>query len=346
MKDKVYENVFYFYSLNEIGGTEQFLYYLSCLYKNFVVFYSDKNSDLNQINRLGDNVAVYRHINGRIKCKRFFANYNPYIIDNVDAEEYIQVVHLNYLLQGIKPNIHPKITKCIGVSKSVCDAFTKLTGRECECIYNPCLVEKPKKVLRLISATRLSSEKGKKEMEILGRILDDAKIPYIWLIFTNDWDAIKNPHIIYMKPTLDIDNYIADSDYLVQLSGSESFCFAVVQALMLGIPVIVRELDVWREIGLNSENSFILNKDMSGVDIDKIYKGLKPFKYEPPKSNWDKYLKDKSDYDPKKIVKVTPLCNFYDIETGDDRKKGVAFDCTEKRKNRLTSLELIDKINT
>lgn len=342
MQNKGYKNVFYFRHLNDIGGTEQFLYYLSCLYKDFVVFYSDPNSSLAQIDRLGDNIPVHKYNGGVLECERFFANYSADILDNVEAEEYIQVIHLNYKLQNKVPKIHRKITKCIGVSKSVCRAFTELTGRECECIYNPCIVEKPKKVLKLISATRLSSEKGKDEMIKLGEILDNAKIPYLWLVFTNDYKEIKNPNIIYMEPRLDIDNYIANSDYLVQLSSSESFCFSVVQAEMLGVPVIVRDLDIWNEIGLkNGENAFILNYDMSDIPVEEIYNGLKSFKYTPPKSEWGKYLSNDSEYDPNKECTVVSSCRFWDIEELCWREKGKEFNCTEKRRNALIDKSLI-----
>ena len=343
MKDAYYENIFYFNYLNEIGGTEQFLYYLSCYYKNFVVFYKNKDSDARQIDRLGDNVEVLRYKGGILRCKRFFGNYNADIIDNVEAEEYIQVIHLNYKLQGVVPKINPKYTKFIGVSQSVCDDFYALTGIKAECIYNPVFVEKPRKVLKLISATRLTNEKGKNEMIRLGDMLDRAMIPYIWLVFTNDYKEIDNPHIVYMKPTLEIDDYIADCDYLVQLSKSESYCFSVVQALMLGVPVIVREMDVWKEIGLkDGVNSYILDYNLTDVDVNKIYKGLGKFEYSPPKSSWDKYLKKESEYDPNEIVEVTPSKDFFDIVKNKWQKKDIPFKCTKKRKNRLTNLDLID----
>lgn len=305
-----------------------------------VVFY--KEGDMKQVDRLGDNIEVHKYRGGVIECDTFFANYNPDIIDSVNAREYVQVIHMNYKSQNRVPYIHPKITKFIGVSKTACKEFEELTGKKCECIYNPVVMKKPRKVLRLISATRLTDEKGRDEMIKLGEILDSWKIPYIWLVFTNDWNVIKNPHIVYMEPTLDINDYIAGSDYLVQLSSSESFCFSVVESLMLGVPVIVRELPIWEEIGLvNKKNSFILNFDMSDIPVEDIYKGLKGFEYKPPKSEWGKYLDNDSDYDAEKIVEVTPKRNFIDIVADKQRQKGKSFKCNEKRKNVLTDLDLI-----
>lgn len=340
-----YENVFYFYHINSIGGVEQFLYYLSKSFNNFVVYYKDASSDARQISRLGDRVEVHKWNGERIKCKRIFLNYNPDIIDYVDAEEYIQVIHMNYKSQGRTPRIHPKITKWCGVSKVACREFEELTGKKCELLYNLVALDEPRKVLKLISATRLTSEKGKDEMIRFGKTLDNFGIPYLWLVFTNDYNVIQNPNIIYMSPRLDITNFIKEADYLVQLSSSESFCFSVVEALMLGTGCIVREMPIWEEIGLKDrENSFILNFDMSDIPVMEIYKGLKPFKYEPPKSDWGKYLDNNGKYDANRLVDVKCKKSYTDIKLGEFIPKDKEYKVTEKRKNYLTDLELIDII--
>ena len=343
MQERVYENVFYFSHINAIGGVETFLYYLSKTFNNFVVYYKDDKSDLAQIDRLSDRVEVHKWNGERIKCKRLFLNYNVDIIDYVNAEEYIWLIHMNYKSQNRVPTTHPKITKYCGVSKVACREFEELSGKKCELLYNLVAIDKPKKVLKLISATRLSEEKGREEMIKLGNILDQYGIPYLWLVFTNDWNVIKNENIIYMSPKLDITGYIAEADYLVQLSSSEAFCFSVVEALLLGVPVIVRDLPIWEEIGLkNKENCFILNFDMSDIPVQEIYKGLKGFTYVPPKSNWNKYLDNNGDYDPNEETEVIASCRFWDIKENKWREKNEDIKCTKKRKNRLTDLGLVD----
>lgn len=340
---KEYKNMFFFSRLNAIGGVEQFLYYLSKKFNNFVVYYKDEASDSAQIERLSERVPVLKWNGERIKCERAFWNYNPEIIDYVEAREHIQVIHMNYKSQNIMPRIHPKIQKWCGVSKVACQEFESLTGKKCDLLYNLVMLDTPKKVLKLISATRLTDEKGRNEMIELGNILDNYGIPYLWLIFTNDYKVIKNPNMIYMEPRLDISSFIASSDYLVQLSSSESFCFSVVESLMLGVPVIVRDLPVWEEIGLkDKENCFILNFDMSDIPVKEIYNGLKDFKYTPPKSEWDKYLDGNGEYDPEKIVECYASCRFFDIVENKWHEKGAVIECSEKRKNRLTSLGLGD----
>lgn len=335
--------MFFFSRLNAIGGVEQFLYYLSKIYNNFVVYYKDDTSDKAQIARLSDRVEVRKWHGERIECERAFWNYNPEIIDYVDAKEHIQVIHMNYKSQNRVPHIHPKMTKFCGVSKIACQEFSELTGKKCELLYNLVALDSPKKVLKLISATRLTEEKGRDEMIKFGNTLDNYGIPYLWLVFTNDYKVIKNPNIIYMEPRLDITGFIQGADYLVQLSSSESFCFSVVEALMLGVPCIVRELPIWSEIGLKDrENCFILNFDMSDIPVQDIYKGLKSFKYTPPKSDWGLYLDNNGEYDPNEMTECTASIRFWDVVENKWQEKGNIIKCNKKRKNILTSLGLID----
>ncbi len=291
------KNIFYFRVLNSIGGIETFFYYLAKKYKDWdiTVYYS--TGDARQVRRLRQYVRVKRYEGERIQCDKAFFNFNVDIIDNVDAKEYIQIAHGDYKAMGITPNTHPKLTKYLGVSKQVCDTYKEVTGFDTELVYNPIEIDKPKKVLNLISATRLTDEKGKPRMEKLGKMLDEAGIPYIWTIFTDDTDAIQNKNIAYMKPRLDIINYIANADYLVQLSDNEGYCYSVVEALTVGTPVIVTDCPVFRELGVDKSNGFILDFDLSNVPIDKIYKGLPKFKYTPKEDNWGKILaKGKSTY--------------------------------------------------
>ena len=309
------KNVFYFNRINSIGGVESWLYYLSKLYKNMIVYY--KTGDPKQIIRLMQNVEVHRYNGGTIKCDNFFCMYNPDIIDNVEAKEYINIIHSDYKEVKISPVVHEKFTKTIAVSKRVADSYKELTGIDCEVIYNPVALDPPKPLLKLISATRLTREKGKERMERLGKILDQKGIQYQWLVFTNDIKVIDNENIVYMSPRLDITSYMADSDMLVQLSDCEAYCYSAVEMLMLGKPVILTDLPVYKEIGITEDMSIKLPLDFKDIDVDKIkeLKGKK-IKYTPPKSEWDKYLDNETTYEPDKEVMIKPVKSFYDIERG------------------------------
>lgn len=293
-----YINIFYFWHINIIGGIETFFYEMVKKYSDdhdITIVY--RTGDEEQIRRLKKYVRVKKYNGETLECEKCFFNFNLDIIDNVKSKEYIQIIHGDYKAMRIKPNTHPKITKYICVSKIVAESFKEMTGFDSKVIYNPIIVEESRKILFLLSATRLTTEKGKDRMIKFGEELNKAGIPYLWLVFTNDTDAINNPNIVYMKPRLDILNYIKKADYLVQLSDNEGYCYSVVEALSVGTPVIVTDMPVMKEIGVNKENGFILDFNLSNLNIEEIYNKEFNFKYEPKIDTWDKELiKSKSSY--------------------------------------------------
>lgn len=304
-------NVFYFSHINAIGGVETFFYNLARNYENLDITVIYKTGDVKQINRLKQFVRVKQYRGQHIKCKKAFFNYVADIIDNVEADEYFQIIHTVYS-EDNKPFICPKITKYIGVSKIVCDSFKRVTGFDCELCYNPIFIDIPKKILKLVSATRLTNEKGKDRMIEFARQLDQNEIPYLWLIFTDDTLPIDNPNVIYMQPRLNVTPYMETAHYVVQLSNPiEGYGFTPGESLSVGTPVIVTDVPAYREIGVNETNGFILNCDMTNVPIKEIYEkaGKFNFKYVPPKDNWFKILAPgKSTYQEEKTWKAKVRC--------------------------------------
>ena len=154
MKNIVYYKVFY-----EIGGTESYIYYLCKKYqdRDITVYYKD--GDPLQIARLSKYVKVKKYEGEEIECDRAFFNYHYDIIDHVKAKEYIQVLHTDYTLQDVTFVRCPKINRYLAPTKIVAKHFTEMTGLPCEVCANPISIDKPKKLLKLVSATRLSKEK-------------------------------------------------------------------------------------------------------------------------------------------------------------------------------------------
>ena len=285
------KNMFYFSRLNVIGGVENMFYELVKKYADWdiVIYYS--TGDLNQINRLKQYAEVKQYVPGTIiECEKAFFNYNADIIDNVKAKDYYMIIHADYKAQGVPaPNI-PKINHYIGVSQAVCDSFTELTHKPCELCYNPITLDPPKKTLKLVSATRLTREKGRSRMIQLADALDKAGIPYEWTVYTNSKDLINNPHVIYKEPTLEINGKLKEADYVVQLSDSESYCYTMVEALMLGTPIIVTPWNCLKELNITEKYGFILPFDMSNIPVHEIYEKEFNFKYMPPADRWNEIL--------------------------------------------------------
>ena len=341
-------NIFYFSQINAIGGVETFFYYLAKKYEDRDITIYYKTGDENQVARLARHVRIRRYRGEEIYCKRAFFNYNIDIIDHVHAEEYFQIVHADYQAMTMSYWTHPKITRILGVSQHVCDVIEQMTGTKPELAYNPVIVEKPRKVLRLISATRLTKEKGRDRMIMLAQMLDAAEIPYRWMVYTDSQNPIKNPNISFRPPRLNLTSEVADADYLVQLSDAEGLCFSVVESLMIGTPVIVTDLPVYNELGLNEKNSFRLPLDMHEVPIDAIYKGLPKFKYEPPEERWSEILgNEKSTYgeDQRRRVRLRALVKYIDLELNRMIQQGEEIETNAVRAAVLIDKGLCEEVN-
>ena len=200
-------NIFYFNHINKIGGVETFFYQLAKQFKNRDITIIYKTGNKAQIDRLSKYVRVIKYNGKPIKCNKAFLNYNLDIIDNVLADEYIQILHGDYKTLGVLPNMHPKITRYISVSELVKESFKALTGKNSTVIYNPLKIDAPKRVLLLVSATRLTPDKGSKRIAKLANMLSASGIPYLWLIFTDSKDKINNDNIVYMGTRLNIQDF-------------------------------------------------------------------------------------------------------------------------------------------
>lgn len=342
----MYKNVFYFSHLNDIGGVETMLWQMAKKYgKDYDLTVVYRSGSKAQADRLRALVRV-KQLKGdeHISCEKLFIAYSTDILNQCDAGEVYLIVHADYKAMNAKPPVNPRVDHYMGVSELVSKVFTELTGIPCEVCYNPYTAEKPRKLLRLITASRLTKEKGKKRMEQLGKALNQAGIPYIWTVYTNDRDAIDNPNIIYRKPQLDILPYIADADYLVQLSDTEGYAYSIVEALSVGTPVIVTDLPVCEEMGVvNGVTGFILPFDMSDIPVDAIYKGVKKFKYTPRKDRWASLLAEgKSGYTPEEngLPEIVVRTTYHDMQRGRDTVPGEHLTETPERAARIVGMGL------
>ena len=333
----IYKNVFYFHSLNVIGGTETFFWNIAQKYKDHDITILYQRGDVRQVGRLRNLVRVVKWKGQEIECEKAFFCYTLDIIDHVHAQEKIQIIHADYRAIGIKANTNPQIDRYIGVSQTVCDSFKAQTGIECELCYNPVFIEKPKKVLRLVSATRLSREKGRERMARLADALEKAEIPFTWEVFTNDRNRIPSPNIVWREPRLDILPHIANADYLVQLSDTEGYSYSMIEALSVGTPVIVTKFPVAKEMGVvNGVNGFILPFDMKNIPVKEIYKGLRKFTYTAKEDRWSELLAaGERTYDPHGKVKVKAVRPYYDIQLGRHIEAGTEMEADRSRAETL-----------
>lgn len=236
---------------------------------------------------------------------------------------YIQMVHADYEQKNlIDFEYHKwhKTTEHVGVSEQVCKSFKKLFPNEkITRIYNILdFKQETKPFLKLISATRLSKEKGYERMIKLANALKDANIRFRWTIFTDlnlyNQKPIDMDEIVYMSPKSDIFDYIVEADYGVQLSDTEGYSYFINECLQYGTPVICTNFPSAKESVENGVSGYILNMDLSNLDIDKIVNNVPTkFKYiEKGKlSDWTKLLNKKVPMQKKKY-KVEALQDYVD----------------------------------
>lgn len=346
-------NIYWVGNLNLIGGVETAIYELAKQFQDydFVIYYN--NIPKNQLDRLQKYVRCVKYKNEKLKCRKFFCNYDISIIDNVEAEEYIEIIHAVFKYNTLKPHTHDKITKYYAVGKEACESFKEITGKECGVLHNVLNIDKPNKILKLISATRIASDKGKivERMQKLVNELDSNKMPYQWLIFTNGQHLVHGKGIIYAEPRLDIRDFIADSDYLVQLSDTEAFCYSVLESLYLNTPVIVTPIPCFYEMGIeNEKNGYILDFNMNEIPIFEIYNKIPRFEYTPLENKWeDMIIKVKGNYkeEMKMMFKVKALINFNDLEENKHRVIGEVFECSKTRCDYLLehkAIEIVEEV--
>ena len=343
--------IFFIGHINDIGGVEQWIYYISKKYGHAhnITMVFKKAKTMTQIQRLVKNIRCIKYNGEKIECNTIFYCYDLSVVKQVKAKEQILTIHADYKKNGLKIEIPKEITKIYAVSESARQPFEethgdqlKRLGLEIKVLYNPIALDEPKKALKLVSATRLTKEKGLFRMQKLAQRLNERGIQFYWLVFTNERPTSDIPNFIYMKPTLDIIGYIKDADYLVQLSDTESYAYSIVEAACLGTPVLVTDFPVIEEIGIkDGVNGYVFKMDMSNIDnkIDKIVSSdLKGFKYEPKHSEeeWDKLLGEKVTprykYDKEKqIMRIKIERPFFDTELKRQVVRNDEYDITAKR---------------
>lgn len=343
-----FKNVFFWSYVNSIGGVETFLWEIAKKYgKTHDITILYKSGDLNQIRRLKSLVRVRKWCGERIECEKIIFGLNTEILDYAEADEYIQMIHADYDAQKLYPCTDPRITRYIACSQAAVDGLLKRARVEAELSYNPITVVKPKRILRLISATRLTPEKGGERMKTFAQALESAGIPYSWEVFTTSHDIFDNPNIVVRKPKLDILPNIAAADYLVQLSDTEGYSYSILESLCIGTPVIVTDFPSAHEQVANGTNGFVLPMDMSEIPVDRIYKGLKKFKYVPKEDGWGEILSPGAgnyEEEKKAPVRIRTLAYYFDIKLEKHMNVGDEQEVTQERADKLAELGIAEII--
>ena len=265
--------VLYYNWVQEIGGVETFFYnFCSVMTKYYDIAILYDRCDMRQIQRLRHLVPCYHNGDYKISCDTLIINgIFDKIPQKVDAKRKIRLVHTCRIEKYKILNVPKDCDETIFVSNASRESFDE----EGTVISNMPGDIKTKKALILISATRLTNEKGYDRMLKLADKFKKNNVPFIWFVFTAHNDKTFPEGFVKLPPTLDIKPYIAKADYLVQLSDVEAFCYSIQEALQLKVPVLSTPIKALPEVGFKTgENGYIVPfniEEMTDEAIQNIH---------------------------------------------------------------------------
>ena len=263
------------------------------------------------------------------------------IPSNIHAKKIVRMVHA--CKTSPEWTIPTDGDETIFVSKTAMDSYGAKDGIV---LHN--FIDNPKdRALVLVSATRLPApDKGEieKRMYWLADELNRKGVKFIWLNFA-DGELPRPPKNFYnMGITDDMQNILKSADYLVQLSDSECWSYACLEALTNGCAVLCTPFPSAFEMGIkDGVNGYIIPFDLD-FDVTKL-KNVPKVKYKYDNDaiykEWVEILgkePPRRDYKPPELVLTKIKRNYYDIELCKDVNVGEVYDMRRDR-----ALELVGK---
>jgi len=304
----------YISNLNLLGGVETFVHnFLKRMSKHLDLTLLYDNVDATHLLIRASNYANVEKIDkSKIhECDVFicstFWGFHPY--NNIKAKKIIQVIHADYRRTIIDFDFkyikHPKVTHHVCVSKTVKEGFETVTPYKCDAVIYNLLngevkeIEKKKnKILKLVTVSRFSKEKGFARMNDFVSML---KCDYEWHIFGNTSKSKTNiipklkdkPNIFIHGVTLESQKEMAKADYLLALSDTEGFSYSIIESLQVGTPVIVTDFPSAREVIKDKINGYVVDFDLKFINFDSIINNIptfEPYKDISSENDWLKII--------------------------------------------------------
>lgn len=286
--------ILYHNNLLKFGGVDTFVYnFVKKMSKYYNILFLYATANIENLERIKKYVKTEQYSKNKkyicdvCICASAWGQYPETVI--AKTGRYIQMVHADYIRAkevDFTYNKWHKTTEHVGVSDYVCKVFKKLYPKEkITRIYNILdEVQETEPILKLISATRVSKEKGYDRMLKLAQELKKANVKFRWTIFTDlnlyNQKPFNMEEILYIQPSHDFWDYIKEADYGVQLSDTEGYSYFINECLQYGTPVLCTDFPSVYESVEDGVNGYILDMDLKNLDIDKIVNKIpKDFKY-------------------------------------------------------------------
>lgn len=340
--------VMYIGNAHKIGGVETFIYTFCkemCELYDIIVVYSE-HMDAMQIARLAEFVQVMRNPNKVIICDTLISNrITDDVPQNIKYKKKIQMCHTCQMKENYQ--IKKGWDDIVFVSQVAADSFQD-QAPEYKVIHNLMSTEKPRKTLLLISAQRMTYEKGEQRIIDLAETFTRNNIPFLWIVFTKDKLSKHVPGVVIADPTLYAKDFFGKADYVVGLSDIEAYGYTLVEAMQSGVPVLTTPIGVLDEIGFkDGVNGYIVPFDAKEADVKKFYNKIPKFKAlknnnAEIKTQWQQLLGDATpthSYKPfSDFIKVVITEAYGDIELGRNMVKGEVVTMRKERALLLISL--------
>lgn len=266
---------------------------------------------------------------------------------NIIAQKVVRMCH------ACKTDPSWKIPKdydeLVYVSKAAADSHGDPDGK----VLHNLNTIKTKEPLLLVSATRLpATDKGDIEnrMRKLADKLNKAKIPFVWLNFSDGGlqHPPKNFHNVGVS--FDMPSIVKTATYSVILSDCECWPYALLESLMANTPVICTPFESAKEMGvIDGKNGYIVPFDMD-FDVTKLL-DIPQFEFEYDneaiRQQWVEILgntKPRHDYKPGKMVMTKVIGDYYDMLLQRDVSKGMELIMTAERAEQVREAGYIEII--
>lgn len=295
----------YYHHINGIGGVEIAILNLIEKLKdhyNIIVAHSYNNSDIDMLWRMAKHATIVNILHKEteadvvIYCSLYCQK------GRIKANKELRWLHGCIDDMNAKLPEEPYISDYIAVGEVCKEQLDKRISKPSHLIYNELnanihqlskekVKESPKAKINLVTVSRISPEKG---FERMLKISDQLK-DYSWTIVGNGYNKEYENKIKGKAPKEwtfvgDKENpfpYIKNADWLVQLSDYEAFGYVMLEAKVLGTPVLTTDYPSAFEMIDKEEYGHIIKKDLSDFDESIFYKEKKfIFEYQTSINQW------------------------------------------------------------
>lgn len=302
-----------------IGGIETWDNNLARTFENRNILFVFSQADTTQLIELSKYADVMLDDGDRnYECDVLInANYDgsDILLPRTKAKKVYQAIHSDFkALKDVNGwtnfnlNINPRTDAIFSASETAQKGLKIGFGYDSVVAPNILAEADTERPMVFISLTRASEEKGIGRCIQMAREFKRKGYKFIWLLCStlNGADSEQNrryveairsiPEFINVQPQLYTRELLKVSDYCVQLSDTEAYCYTIREALQQRVPVIATKFDEAKKVVEDGKNGYLLDFDLSNLDVDKIFKSVpkveQPYK-EKVNPIWEKVLAGK-----------------------------------------------------